>query len=287
MLDQRLAESMQRALAHPDEPLRLTRTLERLVGLGIGHIRRKSVYLTDKDRDEMRSWLIAKGYSERQTDIAGMNRAERLKHTPNEKAGGRAVKQNRVSIKALHRAMLRVGGGVLSLPPTAHLDIEWPTIAKSIDHQSILVVENYEIFNRIYDVSLSVPAKFGSPLVIYRGDMHESRADNVLALLNAVDLPVLSMPDCDPAGIAIARSLPRLVGLVLPPPDVLETLLSSPKTARKDLYTSQYPAHQKSLQLRDDLPDTPCNRVFQLLAKYATGVVQEHFETGVLLEVWE
>lgn len=287
MLDQRLAETMQRALAATTEPLRLTRAWERLIGLGIGRARGKSVYLTEKDRIEMRLWLNAKGYSLEVTDLSAMSRSERLAATPNEKAGGRAVKLNRVSIKTLHCDTLRIGGESLSLPPTAHLDVDWRTIATSIGHQSILVVENYEIFNRIYDISLSIPPKFGSPIVIYRGDIHESRADNVLAFINAVDLPVLSMPDCDPAGIAIARALPRLAGLVLPPAADLEAMLANPKTARKDLYTNQYSAHQASLKLCNDLPDTPCNRVFQLMAKYSAGVVQERFETGGLLQVWE
>ena len=117
--------------------------------------------------------------------------------------------------------------------------------------------------------------EYCSPLVVYRGDPHESRFDNVLKFLAQAGLPVLAFMDADPAGIAIASKLPNLVGMVLPPLDALEEQLRNPQTARKNLFMDQYPVYGQAL---DGLGgDHPCHPVWKLISKYAAGVVQERW----------
>ena len=185
MLGQKAAEAMQRILARDVERFTQTVTLLRLVEDGIGTKRGKSVYFSAKDRDEMRKWLVAKGYATTKADLTGLTRSERLAHTPNEKAGGAAIKVNRVSIKALSGEVLMVGDKPLFLPAKTHLDANWEAIASRVGHRSIMVIENYENFDRLHETAFDLPAEFGSPLAIYRGDPQESRADRKSTRLNS------------------------------------------------------------------------------------------------------
>lgn len=275
MLDQKLAEAMQRVLAKDEERFTLTKALEELIEFGIGTRRGKSAYFTAKDKDEIRAWLEAKGFSVDQRVQPGMSRSERLAITPNEKAGGEAIKRNRISIKALAGQPLIIGEQHLLLPTESHLDVDWTKIVGQIRHTCILVVENYENFNRIHETQFDLPELFRSPLVVYRGDPNESRIDNVLKFLAEAELPVLAFMDADPAGIAIASQFPNLAGMVLPPTTVLEEQLRNPRTARKDLFLDQYSVYGSVL---DALPaDHPCESAWKLISRTAAGVVQERW----------
>ena len=275
MLDQKLAEAMQRVLTKSDNRFTLTKGLEELIQFGIGTRKGKSAYFTSKDKEEIRSWLQAKGFATEQVDMTGMTRNQCLTVTPNEKAGGEAVKRNRVSIKALAGQSLVLGGEAINLPSETHLDADWTKIASTLGHRCVLVVENYESFNRIHETTFKLPVEYRSPLVVYRGDPHESRFDNVLKFLAQVKQPVLAFMDADPAGVTIASQLPCLVGMVLPPLDVLEDQLCNPQTARKNLFMDQYAVYGQSL---DKLASNhPCHQAWKLISKYAAGVVQERW----------
>lgn len=275
MLDQKLAEAMQRVLAKNDERFTLTKALEELIEFGIGTRRGKSAYFTGKDKDEIRAWLEAKGFSVDQRVLPGMTRSERLAVTPNEKAGGDAIKRNRISIKALAGQPLIFGEERLLLPPESHLDVDWTKVVSHIRHTCILVVENYENFNRINETQFDLPDQFRSPLVVYRGDPNESRIDNVLKFLAKIKLPVLAFVDADPAGVAIASQFPNLFGMVLPPLDTLKEQLHNPQTARKDLFMDQYPVYGQTLDTLGR--DHPCYPAWKLISKSASGVVQERW----------
>ena len=275
MLDQKLAEAMQRVLAKDEERFTLTKALEELIEFGIGTRRGKSAYFTAKDKDEIRAWLEAKGFSVGQRVQPGMTRSERLAITPNEKAGGEAIKRNRVSIKALAGQPLIIGEQHLLLPTESHLDVDWTKVVGQIRHTCILVVENYENFNRIHETKFDLTDRFQSPLVVYRGDPNESRIDNVLKFLAEAELPVLAFVDADPAGIAIASQFPNLAGMVLPPIEILVEQLRNPRTARKDLFLDQYPVYGSML---DALPaGHPCHGAWNLISRAAAGVVQERW----------
>lgn len=275
MLDQRLARAIQSVLSSKEPVFTLSATLKRLIDdYAIGTIRGKSVYFTDKDRDEMRSLLIAKGYSVEKSDLSGMDRHQRLSVTPNEKAGGEAVKKNRISIKSLSGQALLLGDEQIRLPDRGHLDIEWAEIADQIGHTCIMVVENYENFNLIHKTEFNLPQQFKSPLVVYRGDANESRLDNVLAFLQHMNLPVLAFIDADPAGIFIASQLPGLAGLLAPSIIELEGQLTD-GSARKDLFYNQYPVYGSSLEKMG--PTHCCYPLWNLISKHKSCVVQERW----------
>lgn len=275
MLYQKLAEAMQRVLAKDAERFTLTKALEELIELGIGTRAGKSAYFTAKDKEKIRAWLKAKGFSIDQHVQTGMTRSERLAVTPNEKAGGEAIKRNRISVKALAGQPLIVGEQRLLLPQESHLDVDWTKVVGHLHHTCILVVENYENFNRIHETQFDLPDLLRSPLVVYRGDPNESRIDNVLKFLAETKLPVLAFVDADPAGLAIACQLPNLLGMVLPPFDILKEQLHNPQTARKDLFMDQYPLYGQTLDTLGR--DHPCYPAWKLISKSASGIVQERW----------
>lgn len=157
MLDQKLAEAMQRVLAKAEERFNLTKALEDLIDFGIGTRQGKSAYFTTKNKDDIRAWLEAKGFSTDQHVQPGMTRSQRLIVTPNEKAGGEAIKRHRVSIKALTGQPLLIEKQRLLLPPESHLDVDWTKVIGQVGHDCILLVENYENFNRIHETAFNLP----------------------------------------------------------------------------------------------------------------------------------
>lgn len=275
MLDQRLAETMQRILSKSDSRFTLNATLERLpCDYSIGTIRGKSVYFSGSDKDEIRSLLIARNYSTEVNNLSEIPRHERLSLTPNEKAGGEAVKKNRISIKALECCSVNLGERALYLPPESHLDVRWDSIADAVSHNCIMVVENYENFNLIHKTKFQLPECYNCPLVVYRGDATESRFDNVKKFLEYVKLPVLAFVDVDLASIVIASNLPNIVGMVTPQADELDRQLSD-GSARKDLFYNQHPVYASTLE---SLTNTHCcYQIWKLVSKHKACVVQERW----------
>lgn len=277
MLDQRLAELMQRLLSQEASSTAVTGTSRRLADeLNLGRIRGKTIYLSEGDHAEMRTLLSANGYARSPVDLNGLSRGDRLlAGTPNEKAGGEAVKRGRISVKTLAGQRLLIGNQELLLPPRCHVDAEWRAVLDGMAHSAIMLVENYEAFDQIEQVSFDLPSEFANPLVVYRGDRHESRQDNVIAFLDAVQLPTMAFVDIDPRGLHIAAGCPNLVGIVAPDALVLETALASPATGRRDLFQAQVPGIERFLQGITD--DSPLHPLWTLMARHRAGVVQERW----------
>lgn len=286
-MDQALAQLIQRLLERvaPSTPLGTTsRRLQ--IDLGIGRVQGKTLYLSDRDRAEMRLLLHAKGYSESPMPLKDMRRSDRLAlATPNEKAGGGALKTGRVSIKVLPGKELKIAGKTISLPDGSHIDIDWRRIDGAIGHDSIMLVENYEVFDQLHQLTFDLPGLCEDPLVIYRGDKNESRLDNVKALLTATNLPVLAFVDIDPKGLHIAGCCPHLLGVVAPSFTELNATLASSAAARHDLYRKQLPGVERYFRLIDDT--SPITPLWKLLQQYRAGVVQERWITaGFKLTLW-
>ncbi len=277
MLDQRLAELMQRLLSQEAGTTAVTGTSRRLADeLNLGRIRGKTIYLSEGDHAEMRTLLSANGYALSPVDLNGLSRGDRLlAGTPNEKAGGEAVKRGRISVKTLAGQRLLIGNQELLLPPRCHIDAEWRAVLDGMAHSAIMLVENYEAFDQIDLVSFELPDEFSNPLVVYRGDRHESRQDNVIAFLDAAQLPMMAFVDIDPRGLHIAAGCPNLVGIVAPDALVLETALASPATGRRDLFQAQVPGIERFLQ--GIAEDSPLHPLWTLMARYRAAVVQERW----------
>ncbi len=277
MLDQTLAQMMQRLLEKDANSTPVGATARRLQEeLGIGRIRGKTLYFSERDHQEMRDLLRARGYALSPLSLKEMSRSDRLAvGTPNEKAGGGALKSGRVSIKALRGKALNIAGKVLSLPDGSHIDIDWRRIDGAVGHDSVMLVENYEVFDQVHQLSFDLPSFCTNPLVIYRGDKNESRQDNVKVFLDAIGLPVLAFVDIDPKGLHIAGCCPRFVGIVAPSFSDLNDTLASPASARHDLYVKQLSGVENFLLSVED--DSPIAALWKLVRQYRAGVVQERW----------
>lgn len=277
MLDAKLAEYMQRILEQGKLSVTAGKSsLEIHDQYALGRRIGKTIHFTDRDQGEMRRMLTANGYALVPVAKDGMARSDRLAAgVPNEKSGGGAVKTGRVSVKAMPGECLNLSGKALALPPFCHIDACWSEIVNSVGHSALMVVENYEVFDKLHLIRFSLPAEFSSPLVVYRGDRHESRQDNVRAFLDAAALPVLACVDIDPQGLQIALSFPRLIGLVAPGKAHIEELLQSPATGRRDLFQQQYHVVAGILER---LPQKHCLAPLWALVKESrAGVVQERW----------
>ncbi|MGZ8982990.1 MAG: DUF7281 domain-containing protein [Methylotenera sp.] len=276
MFDHRLAGTLKRVLSKSDERYPVTISLTQFINnYSVGRVIGKSAYFNESEKKKISELLIAKGFSLENLDISKMPRTERLLHTPNEKSGGGAVKRDRISIKHLNGKSIEIAGEQsIRLPAEAHLDMNWRSLKDGCRNDSILLVENYVNFNLIHQANFDFPAKYTSPLVLYRGDQAESRNDIVMQFLQSSELPVLAYVDIDPAGLAIASKLPRLGGIVSPDMGNLEKLLSS-SFKRQDLYDKQ--CSQYSSYLDSLIPSNPSRQLWEVVKKYRAGVVQERF----------
>lgn len=287
MLDQTLAQLMQRLLEKGATSTPVGATSRRLQeDLGIGRIQGKTLHLTERNLEQMRELLLARGYSLTPASLKEMSRSDRLATaSPNEKSGGGPLKTGRIAIKALPGKPLSISGETLSLPQGSHVDIDWRSIIQSIRHDSIMLVENYEVFDQLHRLSFDLPAPFSNPLVIYRGDKTESRLDNVKAFLETSKLPVIAFVDIDPKGLHIALGCPRLLGVVAPDADALAATLNSPAEARHDLYKQQLPGIGD--YLRTNSANSPISDLWKLVERYRAGVVQERWLIADLrLALW-
>ena len=204
----------------------------------------------------------------RVSDFNNLHREQALAIGNNEKLAGLAAKSNRLAIKALPNQQVNINQQSYSLPPFAHLDMALENI-NQVQHDCILVIENYRCFDRLDGMRLQLNARFTQPLVMYRGD----KEYNCSQFLQQAKLPVLAMTDIDPAGLIIAQSLPYVVALVAPELSVLESILINKDTANTTLY-SKHANYHAALERSEQLT---IRRFWQLLKRYQAGVVQEHW----------
>jgi hypothetical protein len=242
-------------------------------GYGIGRHKGAGLLFDAADKSRIREILQAEGIDP-MTNLAawdGITRAEALRLGPNEKFAATPVKRQRVAVKTLPGKPLNLDGRALILPPTCHLDVEGPTVAGLLDHDTVLLVENWEPFNRIQDVALDLSQAGDNPLIVWRGDNTATSPDYALALLRALDVPVWAFVDYDPAGLLIANALPRLVGLIAPETDRLERDLSE---GLSDRYQSQLPMTSTALDISGN---EQVRALWSLIRRHGRALPQEFY----------
>lgn len=240
----------------------------------IGTSRGKSIHFNNSDHAKIKKILIDKGYTLDIVVNSTMSRVEKLSHGPDEKAGGGGLKTNRISIKAAGNNPLLINGESLKLPSMSHMDVDASQILNT-QHNCIVLVENYENFNRFSEAELKLPEHSNNPLVIYRGDKQESRLNAVLQYITSSGLPVLAAVDIDPYGLVNVLNVTGLIGVLAPELSALQPMLKNNPTRRADLYEKHYAGCRASL---DSLPDEhACKKLWMLVKANKAGVVQEQF----------
>jgi len=244
-------------------------------GYNIGQRVGASLVFSDADKEDIRKLLLATEGIDATTTVPdqwnGLSRAESLAHGGNEKLTDASVRSDRVAVKALPGRPLLLDGQHVTLPAGANLDLNWRWLVSNSGHTTVLLVENWEAFDSIHQVTFNLSRSGENPLVVFRGSP-VYRQDHVMSLLNALSLPVFAFVDYDPAGLVIAQSLPYFAGLITPSPDDLEEALVTTKNYQR--FRSQLLGAQALLNT-SSLPDIV--KCWNLLQSHGKALPQEYF----------
>lgn len=250
MTTKMLAQCLLKVAQSPPERMqfRASKTLMAfVVDSGIGTVQGKSVMFNAAHKVRICDWLRADNIDPTTpaNAWASVGRAAALELGPDEKWAGLAVRANRIVLKALPGRPIMCGGESIFLPPRANLELDVLDALEYVRHDSVIVVENWEVFERINNLELDLRPAGDNPLILWRGGAHASigAATN---FLDAFERAVWSAPDYDPAGLAIASRLPYLKGVLAPPDEVLRSLLKESKLQAR--YFSQLEGSQAVLE---------------------------------------
>jgi len=202
-------------------------------------------------------------------DFSNMHREQALEHGTYEKLAGKSVKDQRLGFKALAGAPLKINQQQYLLPANGHMDMCLDQL-KSIEHNCILIIENYRCFDQLQQIKLKLPTQYNQPLVVYRGDNYYSEK-TLRLLLAATILPVIAMLDIDLKSLLITSSFPHVVGLMCVSLSEFEVLLQEHGNA--ELYAKQLPECQQALNASEE---PVIKTLWALLRKQQKVWVQEH-----------
>jgi hypothetical protein len=244
-----LAQSLLRVLQSPAERVQFqaSKTLTAFVEeIGIGIVQGKQIMFSAAHKRRICEWLRAENIDPATSPDAwaDVNRAAALELGPDEKWAGLSVRANRIALKALRGRPLQLEGEAIYLPPRANLECDVHDALEGVRHDSVIVVENWEVFERVDDLKLDFQPAGENPLVLWRGSVHTSVGASLNFLIE-YGRAVWSAPDYDPEGLAIASRLPHLEGVLAPPDDVLRDLLGKSKLQGR--YEAQLPGAQATL----------------------------------------
>lgn len=203
-------------------------------------------------------------------------RSDSLDLTTNEKVTYRPVRTDRVAVKSLKGHSIVMGQDNFFLPPGISFDIDAGDADFFRQHKTVILIENWEAFQRIDRLSFDVDPDLRSSLIVFRGEIYGynvSAARRFLADLNA---PVYVFPDADPAGLKLAMDYPGYAGLVLPPKESLIHLFASGR-GQRDRYTDQLSVASSSL---DSSTDPEIQDYWGVVKKAGSALPQEEFVRG-------
>jgi hypothetical protein len=199
----------------------------------------------------------------------GLSRHEAVQQGGDEKYSKKRLRGHRVAIKSLPGRPLLLGGTHYMLPPGANLDVDRQWVAEHCQHESVLLIENWESFELTEQTPIlsSVP---DNPLVVFRGAPSSYKTDSANRLLKDLGLPVIAFTDYDPEGLAIAATLPFFSQYLAPGTRCLEKLFSQLSTQRR--YREQIVQKRSMLEALDD-PEL--KRVFEIIKTAGKALPQE------------
>ncbi len=230
---------------------------------GLGRVQGSRIYYLEADFESARHKLISRGF-----DVARPQGTYTRGEAPkgrSEKSGAQKVTHGLVAISTLNMPDLRA-------PARGFLAIPWAN-ALVIPYQVLLLVENLEALQRIGEFGWLEDYVKGRPVVaLYRGAPGWFRTDSAATLIASDTRPVLAFFDFDPAGLAMAVSVPRREALCLPPWELLRTSLQEQQ--RRNLYAQSYDESRAQL---DAITDPQIALAWKRMQQLTLGLDQEHF----------
>lgn len=164
--DKALVRALLRVVQSPEGRFAASRSLSAFsADYRIGQTKGAGLLFDAQDKARIGELLAAEGIAADTPPDAwdGIPRAQALDLGPNEKFAVAPVKRQRVALKTLPGRPLNLAGQALMLPPSCHLDAEGPVIAGRLDHGSVLLVENWECFDRIHAADLDLSPAVRTP----------------------------------------------------------------------------------------------------------------------------
>lgn len=241
----------------------------------IGTVMGASLHFSPQDKSQIRALLLkTESIDAATTDPTqwdGLSRIDSLAWGSNEKLTSASVRAQRVAVKHLPGKCLLFNSQILVLPDGCNLDINWSWLAENSRHQHVLVVENWEAFDRIHYATLDFASAGVNPLVVFRGSSVYQQ-DHVVALLKTLQQPVTAFVDFDPAGLVLAQALPYFSAIITPPLEILCNALA--ECTNHERYLKQLP---QAAQVLEALGQTDILDLWQLLKSYGVALPQEHF----------
>jgi hypothetical protein len=248
----------------------------------IGHQQGRSYVFNSADKQIIKDLLkIEAGIdadSTRPDAWDGLSRMESLALGSNEKLSQSNVRLNRVAVKALVGRTLCLGDEAMKLPDGSHLELDWRQAALLNRHDGVMLIENWEAFENIHNLQFELNIACSSPLVVFRGMPQMYRQDHVIALLDALKLPVYAFVDFDPSGLVIALSTPYFVSLIAPPNDMLDAAFKACTNVVR--FQSQLPETQAVLE---QCTHSEISHYWQLFKNAGVALPQEYFLSGISL----
>ncbi|MFM0473989.1 DUF7281 domain-containing protein [Paraburkholderia strydomiana] len=251
MINKSLARILLRIAQSPSGETDFTKStalLQFVTATGIGIPKGSRILFNEKHKDRIRAWLKSDNIDpETPVDAwSDLGRAESLAIGPDEKWAGEAVRAQRIAFKALSGKPLLIGDAPIYLPLCSNLEWRCAEAVRTLRHDAVIVVENWEVFERVDDLQLDMTRVSANPLILWRGGTASTSVGAAMRFIEDFARPVWSAPDYDPEGLAIAARLPHLAGVLAPPDDVLRELLGSSRLHAR--YSQQLPGAQSTLE---------------------------------------
>lgn len=271
----RTIQALLRTVQSDEERFPMSKTLLEITDeYKIGLKKGRSIYLTAQDKTIIRDVLRSEGVDPNTPPDAwdNISRSEALWLGNNEKLARQPVKKWRVAVKTLKPELpLYLNGQAYTLPARCHIDADYHQLGSLDGHDWIVVVENWECFNDIHLAVAQLEFPGRNPVIMWRGDKDDIRADSLITLIKLLTQPVAAFVDYDPAGLVIATSLPRLSKIVSPDLNELRKLMMQ---GLEDRYLDQITTCQNAL---DKSSDQNISELWTIIRAAGRALPQEHF----------
>ncbi|MGR6839639.1 DUF7281 domain-containing protein [Aliivibrio wodanis] len=222
----------------------------------VGIVRGEKLQLTPRDIRQIRKIIKEQSGFDLLTDPIPHSRTDMAQFFPNEKLSSRPVKGKVIKIYGL--LSTNINGRKYDLEEGMNIEIPLSCL-KSIEHNQIVIVENYEAFSKFRLVKTDMEP---NPLIVYRGDKDCSVISKEMAL-TFPDIELVAWFDTDPKGISLAFASGADYMLV---PDLSKEALK--QHGRSDLFSNQYQNWERVSAL------IPSNLKL-LMANVEKGITQE------------
>nr|VVV04200.1 hypothetical protein AW0309160_01583 [Aliivibrio wodanis] len=188
----------------------------------------EKLQLTSRDIRQIRKVIKEQSGFDLLTDPIPNSRTEMAKFFPNEKLSSGPVKGKVIKIYGI--LSTNINDKTYDLEEGMNIEIALSHL-KSIEHNQIVIVENYEAFSKFRLVKTDMEP---NPLIVYRGDKDCSVISKEIAL-TFPDIELVAWFDTDPKGISLAFASGADYMLV---PDLSKEALK--EHGRSNLFNNQY-----------------------------------------------